>query len=168
MDQPTLYEDDIVTWAEQQASALRALALRPDLSNALDWEAVAEEIESVGLSHVTAFESKLRLVLVHLLKYLSAPEAPSAHHWRSEIIAFQIAARAAFARSMRQRLDLAGTWEDAQRQAEASLLTYGDRLVGGLPQEMPFSLDDLLQKNFDPDAMLVRLAASLAKPSKAD
>jgi hypothetical protein len=42
MDQPSLYENDIVIWAEQQASALRALGLRPELSNALDWNAEDE------------------------------------------------------------------------------------------------------------------------------
>ena len=26
MDRPSLYDDDIVTWAEEQAAALRALA----------------------------------------------------------------------------------------------------------------------------------------------
>ncbi len=34
MDRPSLYDDDIVTWAEEQAAALRALAARGDLSNA--------------------------------------------------------------------------------------------------------------------------------------
>ena len=38
MDTSTLYNDDIVTWAEQQASALRQLAAKPELSNAVDWE----------------------------------------------------------------------------------------------------------------------------------
>ncbi len=50
MDQPTLYDDDIVTWADEQVAALRALAARSDLSNAVDWENVIEEIESVGRS----------------------------------------------------------------------------------------------------------------------
>jgi hypothetical protein len=36
MDAATLYHDDIVAWAEQQAAALRELAGRPELSNAVD------------------------------------------------------------------------------------------------------------------------------------
>jgi hypothetical protein len=36
MDHDTLYETDICTWAEQQVSALRRLAIRLDLPNALD------------------------------------------------------------------------------------------------------------------------------------
>ncbi|WP_227439667.1 DUF29 family protein [Methylobacterium sp. W2] len=68
MDQPSLYDDDIVSWTEQQAAALRVLARRPDLSKMLDWENVAEEIESVGRSQVQAVESLLVQTLAHLLK----------------------------------------------------------------------------------------------------
>ena len=50
MDQPSLYDDDTVTWADQQVAALRSLATRPELSNVLDWDNVAEEIEGVGRS----------------------------------------------------------------------------------------------------------------------
>ena len=38
-----LYEDDILLWSEHQAEALRRRA-----ANEIDWENVAEEIESVG------------------------------------------------------------------------------------------------------------------------
>jgi len=61
MDRPSLYDDDIVTWAEEQAAALRALGTRSDLSNAVDWANVAEEIESVGRSHLRACSSRRSL-----------------------------------------------------------------------------------------------------------
>ena len=44
----TLYDDDIVTWAEQQAAALRELAAKPELANAVDWENLIEEVETLG------------------------------------------------------------------------------------------------------------------------
>jgi hypothetical protein len=40
-----LYEADIAAWAEQQANALRRRA-----ANEIDWENVAEEIESLARS----------------------------------------------------------------------------------------------------------------------
>jgi glycosyltransferase involved in cell wall biosynthesis len=40
-----LYEADIAAWAEQQADALRRRA-----ANEIDWENVAEEIESLARS----------------------------------------------------------------------------------------------------------------------
>ena len=58
MDRPSLYDDDIVTWAEEQAAALRALGARTDLSNAIDWENVAEEVESVGVPRSIAWRAR--------------------------------------------------------------------------------------------------------------
>ena len=114
MDQPSLYDDDIVTWAEQQASTLRALARRPDLSNILDWENVAEEIESVGRSQIRAVEQQLLQTLIHVLKYMSAPRAQSTRSWRVEVIAFHATARRAYAPGMRHRIDWDRIWKTAR------------------------------------------------------
>jgi len=41
MDDRTLYETDIVAWAEQQAAALRVISSSPaGRSNAVDWQNV--------------------------------------------------------------------------------------------------------------------------------
>ena len=45
-DVKTLYDQDFVTWAEQQAEALRA-AGRGTTNQPLDWENLAEEIEDL-------------------------------------------------------------------------------------------------------------------------
>ena len=50
MDIASLYDDDIVSWAEQQAAALRELAAKPELSNVVDWENLIEEVETLGRS----------------------------------------------------------------------------------------------------------------------
>ncbi|KQP33559.1 hypothetical protein ASF49_06600 [Methylobacterium sp. Leaf104] len=68
MDQPSLYDDDSVTWAEQQASTLRELARRPDPANIVDRENVAGEIESAGRSQIDAAERQLLQTLVHVPK----------------------------------------------------------------------------------------------------
>lgn len=165
MDHPSLYDDDIVTWAEEQAAALRALGTRGDLSNALDWENVAEEIESVGRSQIQAVESALSLVLVHVLKYLSAPAAQSARSWRAEVIAYQATARRNYKASMRRRIDWDDLWTSAQHSADASLGVFGDRLVEGLPDASPFAPEELISKSFDMDWALQRLASSLKAPA---
>ena len=43
-DLKTLYEEDTAAWAENQATALRAIA-RGGSNQELDWENLAEEIE---------------------------------------------------------------------------------------------------------------------------
>ena len=163
MDQPSLYDDDIVTWSEQQAAAVRALARRPDLSNALDWENVAEEIESVGRSHVRAVRGLLIQLLAHLIKRVSAPTASANPHWRREVVTFQVTALDHFERSMRQRLDVNRIWRTAVVVAEADLLPFGNELIPGLPADCPVSLDDLLSETFDADDVLHRLATATSR-----
>ncbi|MER2264961.1 DUF29 domain-containing protein [Methylobacterium oxalidis] len=164
MDHPSLYDDDIVTWAEQQAAALRALGTRADLSNALDWENVAEEIESLGRSQIQGVESALTLVLVHVLKYLSAPAAPSCRSWRVEVLTYQTAARRNYRRAMRQRIDWEDLWVTARKSADAELRLFGDRLINGLPDRMPFEPDELVSRDFDMDRALERLASAMEIP----
>lgn len=161
MDRPSLYDDDIVTWAEEQAAALRALGARSDLSNAVDWENIAEEIESVGRSQIDSVDSALRLALIHILKYLSAPNAQSTQSWRSEVLVFLRTARKNYRPSMRQRIDWQDLWTAAMAQAEAQLTMFGDRLVRGLPNAMPFAPEELVSPDFDMDRALQCLAEAL-------
>jgi len=58
------YEQDIVAWANEQARFIRAG--RFDL---LDLEHIAEEIEDVGKSERRELESRMIVLLAHLLKW---------------------------------------------------------------------------------------------------
>ncbi len=66
---PSDYERDGYGWAMAQAEAIRARRL-----DAIDWENVAEEIESVGKSESGALESALRVLMMHILKWQHQPE----------------------------------------------------------------------------------------------
>jgi hypothetical protein len=77
MDTATLCDDDIVTWSERQAAALRALAARPELSNAVDWDNVIEEIECLGRSEWKGVASQIRNALAHILKGYCDPDSLS-------------------------------------------------------------------------------------------
>ncbi|MFF8799816.1 MULTISPECIES: DUF29 family protein [unclassified Methylobacterium] len=164
MDRPSLYDDDIVTWAEEPA-ALRALAARSDLSNAVDWENVAEEIESVGRSQIHAVERLLIQLLAHLLKRASAPDAPPNLQWRREIAAFQVAAQARYVRSMRQRIDGQRVWRLGLELAGSDLKLYDDTLLPNLPPDCPLTPDELLAVSFDADAAVLRIAKAAALKS---
>ena len=159
-DRPSLYDDDIVTWSEEQAAALRALGTRGELSNALDWENVAEEIESVGRSQIRAAESLLIQALAHILKHLSAPDVPPNRHWRAEALTFQIAARNRSDRSMLRRIDWDRVWKIAQETATSGLTIYDDTLLPNLPQTCPVEPSMLVAAPFDIDAVLLRIAES--------
>ena len=164
MDQPNLYDDDTVTWADQQVAALRSLATRPELSDMLDWENVVEEIESVGRSEIDRVESAISQMLIHVLRYASAPGAQSTKSWRKEVLIFQASVERNYCASMRQKIDWERLWTNAKKLADASLDVFGDKLLGGLPDRMPFTPEEMAADGFGMDRALERLAKVLKTP----
>jgi Domain of unknown function DUF29 len=161
MDAATLYDDDIVTWAEQQAAALRELAARPELSNAVDWENLIEEVETLGRSEWKGVESQLTNALAHILKGFCDPGSPSRGAWTIETGNFLQDARTDFRSSMRQKIDLDRIWRAAFERASRELLTYKRRIPPGIPQNCPFTLDDILAGYFDYETAVRRLYEGL-------
>ena len=60
----TAYRQDFYAWAQEQAALIRAGKLSD-----IDWVQVAEEIEDMGKSEKRAMESRLEVLLMHLLKW---------------------------------------------------------------------------------------------------
>ena len=83
-DLKTLYEQDTVAWSEQQAAALRAAA-REGSNHLLDWENLAEEIESLGRSLRLGLRSQLVRIIQHLVKLAHSPAAEPRTGWRRTI-----------------------------------------------------------------------------------
>jgi len=162
MGDQTLYETDILAWTEQQAAALRDLAARRDLPNALDLENVIEEIETLGRNELKAATSPIRLILGHLLKAASDPDAPARTHWFEEILRWHGDMIEAMTPSMHQRVDVDALWRRALREAASSLTLYGKTLMPGLPKESPLTLGDFLTESFDIQAALARIHAAAA------
>jgi hypothetical protein len=81
---PSLYERDFHAWCLEQAAHLRG-RIRPGASDALDYENLAEEIETLGRSNRHAIRSHLRNLLIHLLKWQFQPDkrTPS---WERSIV----------------------------------------------------------------------------------
>ncbi len=140
-----LYEQDILIWSERQADLLRRLASGERLNETLDWANVIEEIESVGRSEFNTCESLLRQAMLHLMKMRSEPDSLAFRHWRGEVIAFLNDAQRRFSPSMRQRIVL----QDLHRSIVKQL---GPNPV--IPDLCPFQLDDLLDPDADPIALL--------------
>lgn len=77
-----LYDRDFALWTEEQAAALRAAK---DSNLPLDWENLAEEIESLGKSQRAELNSQIRRILRHLLKIEVSPAADPRAGWRATI-----------------------------------------------------------------------------------
>jgi hypothetical protein len=79
-DVKTLYDEDFLAWSTDQAGALRAAA-RTASNQKLDWENLAEEIESLGTSQKLALHSQMRRVVHHLLKLEFSPATEPRRGW---------------------------------------------------------------------------------------
>lgn len=73
------YEQDIVAWANEQAAFIRSG--RFDL---LDIEHLADEIEDVGKSEQRELESRMAVLLAHLIKWQYQPDRQG-NSWRHTI-----------------------------------------------------------------------------------
>ncbi|HEX5328061.1 MAG TPA: DUF29 domain-containing protein [Acetobacteraceae bacterium] len=70
----SLYDQDTVLWSAEQARAIRdAAAARINTPAPIDWDNVAEEIESLGRSERSALRSRIQVVVEHLLKLQVSP-----------------------------------------------------------------------------------------------
>ena len=79
-----LYDEDFVRWTEEQSAALRAAAgLATNLP--LDWENLAEEIDSLGRSLKHELRSRLMVILEHLLKLEYSSAIYPRSGWRETV-----------------------------------------------------------------------------------
>jgi hypothetical protein len=142
-----LYDEDFVRWTEEQAAALRraksvsaAGTRRPNVP--LDWEHLAEEIESLGKSERRELRSQITRILRHLLKLEVSPAAEPRAGWRATID--------------EARTEIEGLLEDSpslRRETEA-LIKKQLRAAARL------AADDLSQHGEPVDAVRARLEES--------
>lgn len=128
----TLYEADFVIWTERQADALRQAA-RTGSNLPVDWDNLAEEIESVGRGERRTVDSLVHQIVSHLLKFRYSPMLQVRYKWEGEIETARDMLRRTLADSpsLRPRLAeiVAGQIPAAWRAAIRSLERY-DELEG--------------------------------------
>src|SRR5262249_30310326 len=77
----TPYDEDFYLWTQQQAASLREGKWQ-----ALDYANLAEEIESVGRSDKRELSNRLKVLVMHLLKWRYQPDVRQAgHSWADTI-----------------------------------------------------------------------------------
>jgi hypothetical protein len=146
-----LYEQDFYSWTIEQAEALRAAGnARLNTPRTIDWEAVAEEIESIGRSQASELGSRYYRLLTHLLKWQYQPDQQSGS-WRGTIVE----QRTRIVRLLKENPGLkpqraarfADAYEDARKLAAAET----GLPIETFPETSPFSLDEAMTEDFYPD-----------------
>jgi hypothetical protein len=79
-----LYDEDFVRWAEEQAAALRQ-ASGDGANLPLDWENLAEEIDSLGRSQRNELGSRLATIIEHLIKLENSSAGDPRAGWMDTI-----------------------------------------------------------------------------------
>ena len=133
-----LYDRDFVLWTRDQAKALRR-AKGANLP--LDWENLAEEIESLGRSQRRELASHIRRIMRHLLKLEASPASDPRAGWHSSIY--------------EARGEIAGVLRDSpslRREVDAVIAEEA-----GLAAKLAAS--DLAQHGEPADAVWARVAA---------
>jgi len=155
------YDDDFYVWSQEQAALLRALPRGSrDLSNALDIENIAEEIESVGRSELNRVTSLIERVLVHLLKIVSlTDDADPIRHWRSEVRHWLRDLERHYLPSMRQSIDFGKLWSNSVKLTADDLADFDNTLLS-VPAICPINLGDLLSETTGIDQLIARIRVS--------
>jgi hypothetical protein len=81
----TAYDVDVLSWSEQQAALLRRIAAGETVNDLIDWENIAEEIESVGQSERRSLASHVRTVLERLAKLEASPAIDPRAGWQDTV-----------------------------------------------------------------------------------
>ena len=140
-----LYEEDFVRWTEQQSRALRKAAhLSTNLP--LDWENLAEEIESLGASQRRELRSRLAVILEHLMKLENSPAIDPRRGWRDTILRERTEIERLLEDSPSLRGDLARLIaEEAPRVMRlVTRLLHGYNEHVGVTSAPPYSEDQVL------------------------
>jgi len=134
----TTYHTDFYLWTQQQADLLRQGSL-----STLDTAHLAEEIDDMGASRERELESRLAVLLAHLLKWIIQPERRG-NSWRLTI------------KEQRRRLDRLLCKNPSLRARLSEIITevYGDAVLmaaremdcaeDDLPAALPFTIEQVL------------------------
>ena len=140
----SLYERDFYAWANEQAALLRAGNL-----SAADIDHIAEEIESMGRTEKRELESRLTILLLHLLKWRFQPGLRG-NSWRLTIKEQRrrVVRHLADNPSLRSQVDAvtASAYGDATLEAERET----GLPESAFPAECPWSFQEIMNEEFWP------------------
>ncbi|HEY0833199.1 MAG TPA: DUF29 domain-containing protein [Azospirillum sp.] len=146
------YDDDFYAWTQEQASRLREAAAS-GANLPLDWENLAEEIESVGKSDFRGLAKHLGRVIEHLLKLEFSPAEPPRSGWRRSVrnARDELDLILKDSPSLKARLGDAVEWAWRKGLGEATDGLEADGLTErDLPADCPYTADQLLDPGWWP------------------
>ncbi len=136
-----LYDRDFYAWANEQAELLRSGEL-----SAADIANIAEEIESMGRSEKRELASRLRVLLLHMLKWQNQPERQG-NSWRLSIENARDDITEHLADNPSLRAKLAEVMETAYRHARRDAAIETGIALAAFPAECPWTFDQAMEEH---------------------
>ncbi len=139
------YEDDFAAWSREQARILRTGRFTE-----LDIEHLIEEIEDLGASERRALESRLGVLLGHLLKWTYQPDYPHRKRWRATIREQRRQIDRLLARNPSLKATLAEAVADAYQTGVNIVVAQTPIDDDALPATCPFTVEQVLDADYWP------------------
>jgi hypothetical protein len=140
-----LHDRDFYTWARETARAIREGSF-----NVVDWESVAEELEDMGRREQRELESRLDVLLAHLLKWRYRPDPAANKSWALTIEEQRRRTRRLLKQSPGLKRMLEETFAEAY--GDARLQAARDCVVdkNAFPETCPWAFDRTMDGGFWP------------------
>lgn len=139
-----LYETDFHAWAHQQAAMLRAGRLtEADIDN------IAEEIESMGRTEKRELFSRLRVLLMHLLKW-EFQKKSRGHSWHYTILEQRDALQRHLLENPSLKPQIAETLPEAYRSARLGAAKETGMAASDFPPACPWTHEQAIDDAFWP------------------
>ncbi|WP_228015704.1 DUF29 domain-containing protein [Synechocystis salina] len=145
LNYPTLYEQDFYLWLETTANLLK-----DDNWEQLDFENLAEEIQSLSHIEQGIVRENCVIILIHLLKWKYQPETWS-NSWRVMIDQSRNRIYQCFLRSPSLQEYLCKKLNKVYSHARKMVATETGVSLNTFPEINPFSMDEILDRTFMPD-----------------
>jgi len=141
----TAYRTDFYAWTQEQVALLAA-----EEWEKLDTQNIKEEIESMGISQRNALTSRLKILLMHLLKWRYQSERNYGNSWHNTIEdqRFEIEVLLRASPSLRREVpeEIAYVYPKARKKAA---LETGLALTT-FPTDCPWTVEEILDEEFLP------------------
>jgi hypothetical protein len=139
------YNSDFYGWTQEQAALLRAGRFTD-----IDVENLIEEVETMGRSEKRAVESRLTVVLLHLLKWKYQPDRRCTS-WKISMDLQRKQFQKILSENPGLKSQIQTLLNDAYDQARYEAYTETGIDLGVFPAECPWAYDQVCDSGFYPD-----------------
>ena len=139
----TTHETDFYAWTNEQVQLLKTGQL-----NQIDWQNIAEEIEDMGRSEKRQLESRLEILIMHLLKWQFQPNLRS-RSWQLTIKEQRLRLEKILQKKPRLQPNLTEAIEDVYPLA--TLSAERETGLSLFPETCPYTLIEILSPEFLPE-----------------